>query len=50
MPVSFETKPPISIMLGARVGNDLAILDLVQELSEIAKAAQHVEKLGNKAE
>ena len=50
LPVSFETKPPISIMLGARVGNDLAILDLVQELSEIAKAAQHVEKLGNKAE
>lgn len=50
LPVSFETKPPISIMLGARVGNDLAILHLVKELSEIAKAAQHVEKLGNKAE
>ena len=29
---------------------DLAILHLVKELSEIAKAAQHVEKLGNKAE
>ena len=37
-------------MLGARVGNDLAILHLVKELSEIAKAAQHVEKLDNKAE
>ena len=50
LPVSFETKPPISIMLGARVGNDLAILHLVKELSEIAKGAQHVEKLDNKAE
>ncbi len=33
----FETKPPISIMLGSRVGNDLALLDIVQEFSEVAK-------------
>lgn len=38
LPVSFETKPPISIMLGSRVGNDLALLDIVQEFSEIAKS------------
>ena len=39
LPVSFETKPPISIMLGSRVGNDLALLEIVQEFSRIAKAA-----------
>lgn len=38
LPVSFETKPPISIMLGSRVGDDLALLDIVQEFSEIAKS------------
>ena len=43
LPVSFETKPPISIMLGSRVGNDLALLDIVQEFSEVAKAAQHTD-------
>ena len=43
LPVSFETKPPISIMLGSRVGNDLALLDIVQEFSETAKAAQYIE-------
>lgn len=43
LPVSFKAKPPISIMLGSRVGNDLALLDIVKEFSEIAKAAQHTE-------
>ena len=43
LPVSFETKPPISIMLGSRLGNDLALLDIVQEFSEVAKAAQHTD-------
>ena len=43
LPVSFETKPPISIMLGSRVGNDLALLNIVQEFSEIAKATQYTE-------
>lgn len=40
LPVSFETKPPISIMLGSRVKNDLALLDVMKEFSGIAKAAQ----------
>lgn len=43
LPVSFETKPPISIMLGSRLGNDLALLDIVQEFSEVAKAAQYTD-------
>lgn len=43
LPVSFETKPPISIMLGSRVGNDLALLNIVQEFFEIAKATQYTE-------
>ncbi|WP_302295885.1 amidase family protein [Parasutterella excrementihominis] len=43
LPVSFETKPPISIMLGSRLGNDLALLDIVQEFSEVAIAAQHTD-------
>jgi len=43
LPVSFETKPPISIMLGSRLGNDLALLDIVQEFSEVAEAAQHTD-------
>lgn len=47
LPVSFETKPPISIMVGSRVENDLALLELVQEFSEIAKAPQ---QLKNKTE
>ena len=30
LPVPFETKPPISIMLGARVGNDLPFFILLK--------------------
>lgn len=30
-------------MLGSRVGNDLALLNIVQEFSEIAKATQYTE-------
>lgn len=40
LPVSFGTKPPFSIMLGSRAGNDLALLDIVKEFSEIAKSVQ----------
>lgn len=43
LPVSFESKPPASIMLGSRVGNDLALLDIVQEISEVAKASSNIE-------
>ncbi len=38
LPVSFETKPPISIMLGSSAGNDLALLDIVQVFSGLAKS------------
>lgn len=50
LPVSFETEPPISIMLGSRAGNDLTLLDIVQVFSEIAKASQQTENCGVKKE